>query len=143
MNNFKLTSKVFIKLVMVSTLAVPSINFANDDDDDRYTATDFSTGYDFKQLDGVSQRLAPHGNDLMGDQVDKKTGSFSLSHTDISIPGNSNLEVAPYIALTEMYDASLKMLDTVNNSLTEKVKMSNYGKRLQKYINNIKQAELK
>ncbi|WP_299062236.1 DUF4369 domain-containing protein [uncultured Polaribacter sp.] len=56
---------------------------------------------------------------------------------------NSNLEVAPYLALTEMYDASLKMLDTVNNSLTEKVKKSVYGKRFQEYLNDIKAAELK
>jgi len=51
---------------------------------------------------------------------------------------NSDSEVAPYIALTEMYDASLKMLDTVNNSLTDKVKSSDYGKRLGEYISNIK-----
>ena len=41
---------------------------------------------------------------------------------------NANTVVAPYIALTEMYDASLKMLDTVNNSLSDKVKKSDYGK---------------
>lgn len=56
---------------------------------------------------------------------------------------NANTEVAPYIALTEMYDASLKMLDTVNNSLSEKVKNSDYGKRLQEYIDNIKAKEQK
>ena len=56
---------------------------------------------------------------------------------------NSDSEVAPYIALTEMYDASLKMLDTVNNSLSEKVKTSNYGKRFQEYLNNIKTTEQK
>ena len=48
------------------------------------------------------------------------------------------LEVAPYIALTEMYDASLKMLDTVNNSLSDKVKRSDYGKRFQEYLSKIK-----
>ena len=51
---------------------------------------------------------------------------------------NSDSEVAPYIALTEMYDASLKMLDTVNNSLSDKVKKSDYGKRLQEYLTKIK-----
>jgi hypothetical protein len=54
---------------------------------------------------------------------------------------NSNLEVAPYIALTEMYDASLKMLDTVNNSLTAKVKASVYGKSFQEYLDNIKKSK--
>lgn len=52
---------------------------------------------------------------------------------------NAHLEVAPYIALTEMYDASLKMLDTVNNTLSNKVKTSVYGKRFQEYINTLKE----
>ena len=51
---------------------------------------------------------------------------------------NADSEVAPYIALTEMYDASLKMLDTVNNSLSKRVKGSDYGKRFQEYLNKIK-----
>ncbi|SDR87562.1 protein of unknown function [Polaribacter sp. KT25b] len=51
---------------------------------------------------------------------------------------NADFEAAPYIALTEMYDASLKMLDTVNASLTPKVKSSEYGKRFQEYLDNIK-----
>jgi hypothetical protein len=42
-----------------------------------------------------------------------------------------------------MYDASLKMLDTVNNSMTEKVKNSFYGKRFQEYVNTIKEKEKK
>ncbi|ARV16731.1 DUF4369 domain-containing protein [Polaribacter sp. SA4-12] len=56
---------------------------------------------------------------------------------------NSDTEVAPYIALTEMYDASLKMLDTVNSSLSDKVKTSDYGKRFQEYLDNIKTKEEK
>ena len=54
---------------------------------------------------------------------------------------NADSEAAPYIALTEMYDASLKMLDTVNYSLTPKVKRSLYGKRFQKYLDAVKKAE--
>ncbi|ARV07847.1 thiol:disulfide interchange protein [Polaribacter sp. SA4-10] len=56
---------------------------------------------------------------------------------------NSDFEVAPYIGLTELYDASLKMLDTVNKSMTEKVKKSVYGKRFNDYVNNIKTKEQK
>jgi hypothetical protein len=51
---------------------------------------------------------------------------------------NSDSEVAPYLGLTEMYDASLKMLDTINNSLSDKVKSSDYGKRFQEYLDKIK-----
>jgi len=54
---------------------------------------------------------------------------------------NSDFEVAPYIALTEMYDASLKMLDTVNASLSPKIKASEYGKSFQDYLNTIKKNE--
>ncbi len=56
---------------------------------------------------------------------------------------NSDYEAAPYIALTEMYDVSIKYLDTVNNALSDKVKSSVYGKRFQDYINNIKAKEKK
>ena len=56
---------------------------------------------------------------------------------------NSDSEVAPYLGLTEMYDASLQMLDTVNNTLSTRVKNSDYGKRFQEYINSIKAANKK
>lgn len=54
---------------------------------------------------------------------------------------NADFEVAPYIALTEMYDASLKMLDTVNASLSPRIKESEYGKRFQEYLDNIEKNE--
>ena len=42
----------------------------------------------------VEERLQAMGNTLLGDQIDPNTGSFSFAHTDISLPGNSGLEVA-------------------------------------------------
>ena len=51
---------------------------------------------------------------------------------------NNNSEVAPYLALTEIYDAHIKYLDTINNSLTPKVKASKYGKELASFIQKIK-----
>ena len=47
-------------------------------------------------------------------------------------------EVSPYLALTQIYDANVKWLDTINNSLTPKVKASKYGKELQRFIDDIK-----
>lgn len=44
---------------------------------------------------------------------------------------NKDSEIAPYLALTEIYNAQVKYLDTINNSLTQKVKNSKYGKELQ------------
>ena len=54
---------------------------------------------------------------------------------------NANSEVAPYIALTELYDAHISLLDTVNNSLTKKIKVSKYGKKLDTFIKDIKDKE--
>jgi hypothetical protein len=54
---------------------------------------------------------------------------------------NSGSEAAPYIALTELYDANIQLLDTINKSLSEKVKNSTYGKRLDIYITEIKDKE--
>ncbi len=63
------------------------------------------------------------------------TTNFAVSHPDS--------EAAPYIALSELFDANIYLLDTINNSLTNKVKKSDYGKRLQKFINDIKKSENK
>ena len=56
---------------------------------------------------------------------------------------NANSEAAPYIALTELYDANIQLLDTINNSLSVAVKKSIYGKRLDKYLQDIKASENK
>lgn len=54
---------------------------------------------------------------------------------------NASQEVAPYLALTELYDANIRLLDTINNSLSTEVKASKYGKELEKYIKEIKTTE--
>lgn len=56
---------------------------------------------------------------------------------------NSDSEVAPYLGLTEMYNANVRLLDTVYNSLSERVKSSDYGKRFIEYISEIKVSEKK
>ena len=56
---------------------------------------------------------------------------------------NKDSEVAPYLALTELYNANIKLLDTINNSLTPKIKTSIYGKDLQRFIDKIKKKENK
>lgn len=54
---------------------------------------------------------------------------------------NKNSEVAPYLALTEIYNARIHLLDTINKSLTPEVKTSKYGKELQKFVEEIKLKE--
>ncbi|WP_281764560.1 DUF4369 domain-containing protein [Neptunitalea lumnitzerae] len=59
--------------------------------------------------------------------------NFCINHKDA--------EVAPYIALTDLNNTGVKFLDTINNSLTDKVAASKYGKLLDKFIKDIKKAE--
>jgi len=54
---------------------------------------------------------------------------------------NKDNEVAPYIALTEIYDANTKYLDTIYNALPKHIASSKYGKELEVYINKRKLEE--
>ncbi|RFN57628.1 DUF4369 domain-containing protein [Marixanthomonas ophiurae] len=51
---------------------------------------------------------------------------------------NKDKEIAPYLLLTEVYDANVKYLDTVYTSLTPKVKDSKYGTLLESFISERK-----
>ena len=51
---------------------------------------------------------------------------------------NKDYEVAPYIALSEIYDINLKYLDTIQKSMSPKVAQSLYGKKLTEYVAKIK-----
>lgn len=53
---------------------------------------------------------------------------------------NKDHEIAPYIALAEVYDINIKYLDTIKNAMTPKVAQSLYGKKLTEYIKNLKKA---
>ncbi|MEL1241987.1 DUF4369 domain-containing protein [Flavobacterium flavipallidum] len=53
---------------------------------------------------------------------------------------NKDHEIAPYIALAEVYDINVKYLDTIKNAMTPKVAQSYYGKKLTSYISNIKKT---
>ncbi|WP_338731130.1 DUF4369 domain-containing protein [Mangrovimonas cancribranchiae] len=52
---------------------------------------------------------------------------------------NNDSEIAPYLALSEVYDAQPKWLDTINQSLTPRIKDSKYGKILDNYISELKE----
>jgi len=60
------------------------------------------------------------------------TINFALNHNEY--------EVAPYLMLSEVYDTNIKYLDTVYNALTPKIKDSKYGKELESFIKNRKEA---
>lgn len=61
------------------------------------------------------------------------TTNFAVNHADY--------EVAPYVALAEIYDINLKYMDTIQKSMTPKVAKSMYGKRLNDFIAARKKEE--
>ena len=59
--------------------------------------------------------------------------NFAINHRDF--------DIAPYIALTEIYDINIKYLDTIQKSMAPKVAKSLYGKKLTNYISDIKKQQ--
>lgn len=59
--------------------------------------------------------------------------NFAVTHKDS--------EIAPYLALVEIYDATTPILDTVYKALTPEVKNSKYGIELSAYLQKRKAAE--
>ena len=76
------------------------------------------------------------------DAVAKKMNGWTrrkyLYMTNFAVK-NGDYEVSPYVALTELADANVTLLDTINNSLSVEVKASKYGKQLNDYIKEIKE----
>lgn len=54
------------------------------------------------------------------------TVNYAVNHKD--------LELAPYLALSEVFDANIKYLDTIYNSLNPEVQKSKYGKDLKDFL---------
>ncbi len=78
------------------------------------------------------------------DSIDKVSKSLIkrryLYATNFAV-NHSKSEVAAYIALSDLYNANINLLDTINNSLSKKVKTSKYGKQLAKFVKEIKEKE--
>ncbi|MGG5506183.1 MULTISPECIES: DUF4369 domain-containing protein [unclassified Myroides] len=76
-------------------------------------------------------------------EVNKKlTGRLFLNAINFAL-NNKHSDVAPYIALTELYDRNIKYLDTIYNSLTPEVSNHKYGKSLNEFIQERKKEEAK
>lgn len=82
-------------------------------------------------------REAPIDTDAKSNELLKKRYLVSINFA----MNNKDHEIAPYIALSEVYDANIKYLDTINNALTPKVAGSKYGKMLTKFIGDRKKVE--
>jgi Domain of unknown function (DUF4369) len=99
-----------------------------------------------KQLDLIKEKFdAQKNNDTaLLSKLEKQETSLIkrkyLFSTNFAV-NNAKYEVAPYIALTELYYANIRLLDTINNSLSKKVKATKYGLELESFIKNIKETE--
>jgi len=80
------------------------------------------------KLDSIKRQI----NSLVKNRY-RYTTNFAVIHAD--------KEVSPYLALTELFDANIKLLDTIQKSMTPEVKASIYGKKFEKFVINIKKGE--
>lgn len=71
--------------------------------------------------------------DSIEQKLNKKISRKSLYAVNFALT-NKNFEVAPFVALSELTNVNLKLLDTINNSLSPKVAQSRYGKLLNEFI---------
>lgn len=107
---------------------------------------EMSSKFTGKQLDNIKAKFEAQkdSNEELLAEVEKSennlvkrkylyTANFAMTHPDA--------EVSPYLAITELYYANVKLLDTVNNSLSKRVKATKYGEQLDEFIKNIKKSE--
>lgn len=78
--------------------------------------------------------------DMVADEFRKWQRKKYLYTTNFAV-NNADFEVSPYIALTELTDANVTLLDTINNSMNDRVKASKYGLQLRDFVEKIKAQE--
>jgi len=116
-----------------------------------------------KQLDefnGIIRKFNNQNLELIKERFDaQKNGDSSLFNSKVAQAknalkrkylyainfaiNNKDSEVAPYVALAEIYDANTSYLDTIYNSLPKHIASSKYGKELSLYIDKRKLEENK
>ena len=104
-----------------------------------------------EEYNSIMSRFKDRNLDLIKDNLDAHINQDSLqidssskAHNSLIIRrylytinfavNNKDNEIAPYLAVSEISDANIKYLDTINNSLTPEIKKSKYGKELQQLI---------
>ncbi|QHJ14007.1 tRNA(Glu)-specific nuclease WapA (plasmid) [Paraglaciecola mesophila] len=86
-------NKIVFALFFSILSLISSSVVADDEDDSVAMEAEFATTYDLSR-DEFDSRLKPLDFNLMGDSIDISSGAISFSITDVSLPGNSELEVA-------------------------------------------------
>ena len=102
-----------------------------------------NTQFRDKNLDMIQQKFnAIKSNNLkavdsLNASQESNTRRKYLFATNFAL-NNREYEVAPYIALSDIYDINLKYLDTIQKAMSPKVAKSLYGKKLTEYVAKIK-----
>ncbi len=63
------------------------------------------------------------------------TTNFAVKHAD--------MDIAPYLALSELYLARTYLLDTIANAMDQRTRNSHYGKKFTTFLEDIKATEKK
>lgn len=94
--------------------------------------------YNEKSLEYLEQRLLiKEGKEHERDSLERLEEGIlkrKYLYTVNFCINNKEKEIAPYLALTEIYDANKKYLDTIHNSLSEPILQSKYGKMFTAYL---------
>ena len=102
--------------------------------------------YNNKRLELIKQQFdaLSEGNSIKADSIiseaEKNIKRKYLYTINFAI-NNKNSEVAPYLALSEIYDANITYLDTIYKVLPENIANSKYGKSLEIFIKERKETE--
>ncbi|WP_269227457.1 DUF4369 domain-containing protein [Flavobacterium eburneipallidum] len=83
----------------------------------------------FKALKNNNQKAV----DSLNIKQDNNTKRKYLFATNFAV-NNKDYEVAPYIALSDIYDINIKYLDTIQKTMSPKVAKSLYGKQLTEFV---------
>lgn len=102
--------------------------------------------YNQKNLEYIRQKLEAQieGNTKTADSLQKLEDRMLLRKYQYSINfclNNKEYEIAPFIALTEIYDANPIYLDSIHKALPQSVSESKYGKIFSEYLDEIKSEQ--
>ena len=98
-----------------------------------------SSKYNEQQLDLTVARINAIKNkqtnlvaeiDTKSDAITKRKYLYAINFA----VSNKDYDVAPYIALSEINDATIKYLDTIQKAMAPNVAKAKYGKMLTKYV---------
>lgn len=102
--------------------------------------------YTDKDLDILSQKFKAYkeNNTALVEKLNQKQENILKSKylyaTNFAV-NHSDYEIAPYIALSEIYDIQTKFLDTIDKSMTPSVAKSLYGQKLKQLIKERKATQ--